>query len=403
VGGYDPATLTASLRSVKPHESTPAYAVYGLIFTSGMVQSALAPLGPVYAQDLRLTHVQVGALFAASSATMLLTALPIGVVTDRLGARRLTVASALLVAASAVGQGLARDFWLLLASRAAFGVAWGAVWTAGIAFIAEERRSGLGAAIPVAGVSAAVGPAFAGVAVGEFGLTVPFVAIGALAALVSLLLLRSPPTVRPEAVDPPRLRTMLRSIRGNRPVLAGVVLLTAAGTSISLTSLLVPLRLKSDGVSVTAIGAILGAGAIVYIVSGVIAARLEIGGPAVAGWFVVVLALSQVLPVIWTATASLVAFVVVRSACNAAMTTIAYPLAASGAADAGVGAGAAIGLANAAWATATVVTPLAGGAIAQASSDRVAYALLVPLTLAAGAWLISGRATAPLRAARSLR
>jgi predicted MFS family arabinose efflux permease len=387
------------LRSVKPHESTPAYAVYGLIFTSGMVQSALAPLGPVYAQDLRLTHVQVGALFAASSATMLLTALPIGVVTDRLGARRLTVASALLVAASAVGQGLARDFWLLLASRAAFGVAWGAVWTAGIAFIAEERRTGLGAAIPVAGVSAAVGPAFAGVAVGRFGLTVPFVAIGALAAFVSLLLLRSPAAVRSETVDPPRLGTMLRSIRGNRQVVGGVVLLTAAGTSISLTSLLIPLRLKSEGVSVTTIGAILGGGALVYIAAGVIAARLEIGGPAVAGWFVVVLGLSLVLPVIWTATASLVAFVVVRSACNAAMTTIAYPLAA----NAGVGAGAAIGLANAAWATATVVTPLAGGAIAQASSDRVAYALLVPLTLAAGAWLIGGRATAPLRAARSLR
>jgi predicted MFS family arabinose efflux permease len=387
------------LRSVKPHESTPAYAVYGLIFTSGMVNSALAPLGPVYAQELRLSHVQVGALFAASSATMLLTALPIGVVTDRLGARRLTVASALLVAASAVGQGLARDFWLLLASRAAFGVAWGAVWTAGVAFIAEERRTGLGATIPIAGVSAAVGPAFAGVAVGEFGLTVPFVAIGALAAFVSLLLLRSPPTVRSETVDPPRLGTMLRSIRGNRPVLGGVVLLTAAGTSISLTSLLIPLRLKSEGVSVTTIGAILGGGALVYIAAGVIAARLEIGGPAVAGWFVVVLGLSLVLPVIWTATASLVAFVVVRSACNAAMTTIAYPLAA----NAGVGTGAAIGLANAAWATATVVTPLAGGAIAQASSDRVAYALLVPLTLAAGAWLIGGRATAPLRAARSLR
>jgi len=82
-----------------------------------MVQSALAPLGPVYAHDLHLTRVQVGSLFAASSATMLLTALPIGLVTDRLGAKRLTVASALLVAASALGQGVARDFWLPSPSR----------------------------------------------------------------------------------------------------------------------------------------------------------------------------------------------------------------------------------------------------------------------------------------------
>ena len=377
--------------------------MYALIFTAGMVQSALAPLGPVYAHDLQLSRVQVGALFAASSATMLLAAVPIGLVTDRLGARRLTVLSAVLVAGSAFGQGLARDFWLLLASRAAFGVAFGAVWTAGVAFIAEERNTGLGATIPVAGVSAAVGPAFAGVVAGDFGLTAPFVAIGATAAVVALALARSPVAVRPEVVERPNLHTMFRALRGNRHVLGAVVLMTAAGSSISLANLLVPLRLRGNGVSVTAIGAILGVGALVYIVAGVVAARLGKRGPATAGWELVVLALALALPALWTATASLVAFVVVRSACNASMTTIAYPLAAGAAAESGVGAGAAIGLANVAWATSTVVTPLAGGAIAQASSDRMAFALLVPLTLASGAWLIGARAPALRRAARSLR
>ena len=388
-----------------PKHVSRALPVYALIFAAGMVQSALAPLGPAYAHELRLSRLEIGALFAASSATMLLTALPIGVVTDRLGAKRLTVASAVLVAAAALGQGLAPDFWLLLASRAAFGVAFGAVWTAGVAFIAQERSTGLGAIIPVAGGSAAVGPAFAGVAAGAFGLTVPFVAIAALAALVALALARSPATPTPAAADRPSLRTMLHAIRGSRPVLGAVVLLTAAGASISLASLLVPLRLRGDGVSVSAMGAILGIGALVYIVTGVLAARRGARSPAAAGWVTVGLALVLVLPAVWTATASLVAFVVVRSACNAAMTTIAYPLASSGGAETGVGAGAAIGLVNAAWATSTVVVPLAGGAIAQSSSDRVAFALLVPLTLAGGIWLIGfgGRPRAPLRAERSRR
>ena len=412
------ATLTARLRPVKSHEFTPvggfrgvpndisrALPVYALIFAAGMVQSALAPLGPVYANDLHLSRLQVGGLFAASSATMLLTALPIGLVTDRLGAKRLTVASAVLVAASALGQGVARDFPLLLASRAAFGVAFGAVWTAGVAFVAQERSTGLGAIIPVAGVSAAVGPAFAGVTAGAFGLTVPFLAIAVAAALVAVALARSPDALRPGGAEHPTLGGMLRAMRGNRPVLAAVVLLTAAGSSISLASLLVPLRLRTNGVSVTAIGAILGAGALVYIIAGVIAARRGAQTPAAAGWVMVGLALTLALPAVWTATASLVAFIAVRSACNAAMTTIAYPLAAAGAADARIGSGAAIGLVNAAWATSTVVTPLAGGAIAQASSDRVAFALLVPLTLGAGVWLIGfgGRGGEPLRAARSHR
>jgi len=401
------ATLTARFHPVKsvgpPRGISGALPVYALIFTAGMVNSALAPLGPVYAHDLHLTRVQVGSLFAASSAAMLITALPIGLVTDRIGARRLTVASAVLVAASALGQGVARDFWFLLASRAAFGVAFGAVWTAGVAFIAEERSTGLGAIIPVAGVSAAVGPAFAGVAAGHFGLKVPFVAIAAAAALVALALARSPAALRRKVGGRPNLRAMVHALRGNRQVLGAVVLLTAAGSSISLASLLVPLRLRGNGVSVTAIGAILGVGALVYIVTGVIAARLGARDAATAGWVMLGLALSLVLPVLWTATASLVAFVVVRSACNAAMTTIAYPLASAGAADAGVGAGAAIGLVNAAWATSTVVVPLAGGAIAQSSSDRVAFAALVPLTVAAGLWLIHGRERAPFEAARSLR
>jgi MFS family permease len=406
------ATLTARLHPVKSHESSSvalpgevsrALPVYALILAAGMVQSALAPLGPVYAHDLHLTRVQVGSLFAASSATMLLTALPIGLVTDRLGAKRLTVASAMLVAASALGQGVARDFWFLLASRAAFGVAFGAVWTAGVAFVAEERSTGLGAIIPVAGVSAAIGPAFAGVVAGRFGLTVPFVAIGAVAALVALALARSPAGLRPEAVERPSLGGMLGALRGDRLVLRATVLMTASGASISLASLLVPLRLRADGESVTAIGAILGVGALVYIVAGAVSARLGIVDVTTAGWLMIVLAVALTLPALWTASVSLVAFIVVRSACNAAMTSIAYPLARDGAAHTGIGAGAAIGIVNAAWATSTVVAPLAGGAVAQASSDRVAFAVLAPLTLLAGAWLIGGRVRAPLRAARSPR
>ena len=108
-----------------PKHISRALPIYALIFAAGMVQSALAPLGPAYAHELQLSRLEVGALFAASSATMLLTALPIGLVTDRVGAKRLTVASAVLVAATTLGQGLAPDFWLLLASRAALGVAIG--------------------------------------------------------------------------------------------------------------------------------------------------------------------------------------------------------------------------------------------------------------------------------------
>ncbi len=372
--------------------------VYALIFTAGMVQSALAPLGPVYAAELQLTRVQVGALFAASSVAIVVVALPIGMVTDRLGARRLTVAAAVLVGLSALGQGLARDFWLLLASRAAFGVAFGAVWTAGLAFLAEGgaagRRSALGATIPVTGASSAVGPAFAGIVAGRFGLAVPFIAIAAAAAGVAAALTIAPATLAPERIERPDLAGMLRAVRGNRLVLGAVAIMTVAGFSSSLAYLLVPLRLRSNGVSVAAIGTILAVAAVLYIAAGIAVTRFgtRAARPAVAGAVVAALGLALALPVVSTATAALAGFLLARSACNAAMSTIAYPLASDGAAESGLGAGSAIGLVNVAWATSTVVAPLAGGAVAQATSDRVAFALLVPVTLATSAWLLSSRA-----------
>ena len=111
--------------------------------------------------------------------------------------------------------------------------------------------------------------------------------------------------------------------------------------------------------------------------------------PAAAGVTAAVLALALALPALSTAVVSLTVFLLARAACNAAMSTIAYPLATAGAQEAGIGTGAAIGLVNAAWATSTVIAPLAGAAIAQAAGDRAAFAVLVPITLATGAWLVA--------------
>jgi MFS family permease len=389
-----------------------ALPVYVLVFAAGVMQSALAPLGPVYAADLHLSRVQVGVLFAAASVTMVLVALPIGVVTDRLGARRLTVAAALLVALSALGQGLVHDFWLLLGSRALFGVAFGAVWTAGPALLVDARKAGrrspLGAVIPVAGASQAVGPAFAGIAAARFGLAVPFVAIAVVAAAAAAGLFFAPAPLAPDTAEPLDLRAMLRAARDNPLVLGAAAMMAAGGFSNGVTSLLVPLRLRSNGVSVGAIGTILGVAALVYLVGGVGAGRAgrRLVTPGAAGAAVLALGLSLVLPALGTATWVLVAFVLARSACTAVMSTIAYPLASASAAVTGLGAGVAIGLVNGAWATSTVIAPLVGGAVSQAAGDRLAFALLLPLVLAVGAWLVrlDGRqGRVPFGAARSRR
>lgn len=417
-------TLTLRTLGVKTRESTPGLPpggerdvlrtlpVYALILTSGMVQSALAPLGPIYAADLGLTQFQVGALFAAASVAMVVVAFPIGFVTDRIGARRLTVGAAALVALSAVGQGLGRDFWLLLASRAAFGVGFGAVWTAGLALLADgatvERRSvRLGATIPVAGAASSIGPAFAGIVAGRFGLATPFLAIAAAAACVAVALVLVAEVPDPEREERLPAVEVLRAARGNSLVVGAVVILVMAGLSSSLGYVLVPLRLRADGVAVGLIGTILAGAAALYIAISLAVNRLgpRAVRPAAAASAIGLLGVVLLLPTLSTGVVALTLFLLLRSVCNAAMATIAYPLASTGAAEAGIGTGAAIGLVNAAWATSTVVAPLAGGAIAEAFGDRAAFGVLVPVTLAGGAWLLLRGRQAPglRRAARSRR
>lgn len=374
-----------------------SFPVYALVFIAGVVQAALAPLGPVYAEELGLSRIQVGALFAAASIAMVIVAFPVGVVADRLGARRLTVGAAALVSVSTLGQGLAHAFWVLLASRLVFGVAFGAVWTAGLAFLADagpvERRSArLGATIPVTGASLAIGPAFAGLVSARFGVATPFVAMAAVAAAVTGMLVLAPEV--PVAAPDERVAVMrlLRGAARSKIVLGIVAVMVVAGFSGSLTYVLVPLRLRANGMSVAAIGGVLAAAAVLFVVAGTVATRLgdRLVRPAAAGLATFALGLALALPVVSTATASLAAFLLLRATCNAVMSTIAYSLASEAGADTGIGAGSVIGLANAAWATATVVAPLAGGAIAETSSDRVAFLVLVPITLATAAWLLAG-------------
>src|SRR5687767_4869577 len=104
--------------------------IYALFLLETLVWIAIVPLAPTFADEFSLSGVQAGMILAASSLAALAVALPLGVLADRIGARWVTIASACLFTLSTLGQGLAVDFWTLLGSRVAFGVAFGALWGA---------------------------------------------------------------------------------------------------------------------------------------------------------------------------------------------------------------------------------------------------------------------------------
>ena len=81
--------------------------IYALILLETLVWIAMVPLAPTFADEFGLNGVETGMILAAASLAALVVAFPLGVLADRLGARRVTIASAVLFTLATLGQGLA--------------------------------------------------------------------------------------------------------------------------------------------------------------------------------------------------------------------------------------------------------------------------------------------------------
>ncbi|HWQ24452.1 MAG TPA: MFS transporter [Gaiellaceae bacterium] len=368
--------------------------IYALILLETIVWIAIVPLAPTFSAELGLTGVETGTILSASSFAALLVSFPLGWLADRLGSREVTIASAVLFTLATLGQGLADTFWSLLLARGAFGVAFGALWGAGAAWLSDSlsddrRAGGLGAVAPVAGVGFTTGPVFAGALADRYFTGASFLVVSVAAALVTVALLVAAPG--PPGPPPKQsLGELLRVARRDELVLAGIALIALIGLVGGGVNLLVPLRLRANDVSAGEIGLLLSVASAVYtVVSGVVArlgsraATLRVGGLAALG-----AGLSFVFLLGSGSTLAAVAFVLVRAPFWSTMDTIIYPLAAAGAHRSGLGRGSVLGLVMLGWGIASTLGPLLAGGIADVGGERAASAVLVSVCLLVGWWLV---------------
>src|SRR5262249_4830480 len=177
-----------------------------------------------------------------------------------------------------LGQGLAGDFWSLLLARAGFGVAFGAMWGAGASWLsnslsAERRTAALAAATTVAGLGFTIGPAFAGVIADPCDTGTPCVVLAIAAAAVTIALFTVPPATATD-VTTQSLRGVLRAVRRDELVLAGIAIIVLIGLVGGGVNLLVPLQLKANGVSAGQIGLLFSVASVVYTAVSAVVARL---------------------------------------------------------------------------------------------------------------------------------
>jgi MFS family permease len=161
--------------------------IYGLFLVCGVAQAAIVPLLPRLSSEYGLSPSETGLLLALPGLATLAVSVPAGVLADRIGARRCTVIAGMVLSVACVAQA-APSLPLLLAGRALFGLAYGVVWTTGVAWLAEidaqHGGSRIGPSVTCASVGMMFGPAIGGVLAGAGATSLPFLLIAAVGAVV---------------------------------------------------------------------------------------------------------------------------------------------------------------------------------------------------------------------------
>jgi MFS family permease len=373
------------------------YAFHLLVAADGI---ALVPLIPTYTTRFDLSVFEAGLVVGAPAIAMLALSVPVGLLSDRVGPRVVTIAASSLLAVSALGQAVADSYAVLLASWTLFGITSAIIYTAAPAWLAaaappHRRVAVLGGVATFAGLGLMLGPAFAGLLADHFGSASPFLVFAALAAAVTVGLILQPSS-RPtrEAPAARSLRALLRERHG-ASVLALMFFVGGLG---GVVNLLVPLRLHHEGLSASAIGIAFTAATALFVLTSVQVARFGNRVPLLVASGLASLALGGVLllPVFAASAVLLIVFLVLRAPLWSVVSTISNPLCAYGADLAGVGTGFGLAVMNLCWACGNLGGPLAGGALAGAAGDRPVFALLALAGTGIGLGVLRARGL-PLR------
>jgi predicted MFS family arabinose efflux permease len=364
-----------------------------LVFVDTLFFTALTPLLPHYAHAAHLSKAGAGILVACYPAGTLVAALPSGVMTARLGARRVTLLGLALMSVSTLLFGWSSTAAILDAARLVQGVGGACTWAAGqtwLATAAPDSRRGemIGLALGAAVAGALFGPVLGAVA-GQVGTGPAFSAAAVAGAILVVIAF----AVQPPAAAPAQgLRAVWPALR-DPFVAVGMWLTMLAGVGFGVVDVLAPLRLGRLGVTSVVIGGTFLASAASEASLSPVAGRVSDRRGQLVPVRVslaVTVAVSLLAPVVQPAP-FLILLLIVGLPWYGTLFAPAGALLSLGAQRLELNQGLAFGLNNLAWAFGQATAAAASGAIAQATSDIVPYALLAGICLATLIVLRPGR------------
>ncbi len=363
-----------------------------VVFVDTMFFAAIVPLLPGLSGEFDLSKSGAGILSGSYAAGTLVAALPGGMLAARVGPRRTVLVGLSLMSITGIGFALGGNIALLDASRFLQGVGGAFSWAGALAWVVRaaprERRGemiGTAMAAAIAGVLAgpALGAAADAVGRGPMFSGVSLIGLG----LIALTLSVEAPSREHSSVG-----GLGRAARSTA-VRYGMVLILVPGLLFGAIEVLVPLELDDLGAGSGAIAAVFlvaaGIEAIVAPVAGRISDRRGRLAPSAVG-----LAASVVAAVVISLPSSallLGVVVVVAAPWIGMLWSPAMAMLSDGAESSGVDQGLAFGIVNLGWGLGHTAGAIVMPAVADASSDDVAYGVLAALAAGTLVMLLARR------------
>jgi MFS family permease len=356
--------------------------IYLALFVGELSWSGVTPLIPSYIDQYDLTDFEGGLVLSVASLGILVASLPAGYITRKVNPRMLTLSAMAVISIAGFAMAVAPGYPEIIAARFIFGLGFGTLWVSMTAWLADAAGSKsprvLALTTSVVGVSAMLGPAYAGWIAEQFGLSAPFVGLALISALLFLLLLfdRSESGRRKDPAPP--MRELVRAVRSDPDLLTMLLLTTAAAMVWMTADLLVPLRLDSGGMNAAAIGIVFSVSSLAFVSASALTARGadRWARPGIAAAASAALAAFTALPALFMGVPVTMVFLLGASVATGVTVALTFPFGLHAVERGCVTVAVMSALANIIWALSGMAGPTVGGAFAEWAGDRLAFAVL---------------------------